>query len=57
MGLQNHFKHLKKVFTQPPMAAYRRDANLQDILVHGKHKHKRKMKFLFFLLSSGVNAV
>ena len=31
-------ERLKKVFTQPPMAAYRRDANLQDILVHGKHR-------------------
>ena len=30
-------KRLKKVFRQPPMAAYRRDANLHDILVHGKH--------------------
>ena len=31
-------ERLKKVFTQPPMAAYRHDANLQDILVHGKHR-------------------
>ena len=31
-------ERLKKVFRQPPMAAYRRDANLQDILVHGKHR-------------------
>ena len=29
---------LQDVFKEPPMAAYRRDANLQDILVHAKHR-------------------
>ena len=31
-------ERLKKVFRQPPMAAYHRDANLQDILIHGKYR-------------------
>ena len=29
-------EHLKEVFKQPPVLAYRRDRNLGDILVHGK---------------------
>jgi len=28
---------LKKVFKQPPITAYKRDTNLQDILIHNKH--------------------
>lgn len=29
-------EHLKEVFKQPPMLAFRRDRNLGDMLVHGK---------------------
>ena len=36
MGLLHKSERMQEVFKQPPMAAYRRDHNLQDILVHGK---------------------
>ncbi|KAH3842912.1 hypothetical protein DPMN_116416 [Dreissena polymorpha] len=29
---------MKNVFPEPPLAAFRRDCNLEDILVHKKHK-------------------
>ncbi|KAH3815624.1 hypothetical protein DPMN_144152 [Dreissena polymorpha] len=28
---------MKEVFSEPPLVAFRRDCNLQDILVHKKH--------------------
>ena len=31
---------MRKIFAQPPIVAYRRDSNLQDILVHKKHNHQ-----------------
>jgi len=31
------FDRMKDAFPEPPLVAYRRDANLEDILVHKKH--------------------
>ena len=38
MPMMRRSPRMTQVFAEPPMAAYRRDANLQDILVHSKHR-------------------
>ena len=38
MAVLRRSPRMTQIFVQPPMAAYRRDANLQDILVHSKHR-------------------
>ena len=40
MNISKRLAILQKLFTESPITAYRRDHNLQDILVHIKHvKH------------------
>ena len=34
---------MKAVFTEDPITAFYRDANLQDILIHSKHRKIKKM--------------
>ena len=38
IGILRKSKRMQEVFKEEPMAAYKRDRNLADILVHGKLK-------------------
>ena len=44
MPLLHKSPEMQQIFQEPPLIAYRRDRNLNDILVHGKHNKIFKAK-------------
>ena len=37
MAIMNRSTRMREIFNKPPITAFRRDANIGDILVHAKH--------------------